>query len=84
MPSDWAKRGVFPYWLEGVGGRRDSKEEDFFLDVMPSSHTHLDHGGQQAAQKGVWEFKSLFISHVRCPVLADCSSVGGFLLFFLW
>lgn len=44
---------------------------------MPSSHTPFltNHGGVQAAKKGIWKYGSILISHVRCPRLADCSKV---------
>lgn len=38
---------AFPHWVGGGKGdpRGAPKEDNFFLDVMPSSHTPLDHGG---------------------------------------
>lgn len=85
MPSDWAlwaPTRVFPPdgLAEGL-----SKEEDFFLNVMPSSHTPFltHHGGKQAAKKRIWKYKSLLISHVRCHILVDCCSVESCFVVFL-
>lgn len=87
MPKDWPlwalARGV-SHQLEGVGGRRDSKEEDFLFWMWCQVLTLLlDHGGQQAAQKGFWEYKSLPISLVRYLILLDCCNVGGRFVVFL-
>lgn len=67
--------------LGGGVPERDPKEEDFFLNVMPSSHTPVDHGGKQAAaEKGISKLRALHVSHVRFHILGDSCSVDLVLL----
>ncbi len=56
FPTDWG-------WARGIQKRKIS-----FLDVMPSSHTPLDHGGKQAAKKRISRCRLLLISHVSFRV----------------
>lgn len=77
----WASsRGVAPQTL-GVGKgiqKEIQKRTASFLDVMPSSHTPLDHGGKQATKKRISKRRFLLAPYVRCQILVDSCSVAGF------
>lgn len=62
----------------GMGIQKElQKRTVFFLDVMPSSHTPVDHGRKQAAKKRLSKLRSILISHVRCQIYIDsCTALN--------